>query len=123
MASRICISELNYGYGNVNGYGNTLTLYDVRIKKDDFWCNLEYIYKRTPLHKLYGWIMHCITNKYTQSYQNKVDVSAVSIYQEIHHEITIIFIKMSFNKMPFIKIPYIKESASKIIYNIRLYLF
>lgn len=114
MESRMCNLELNYGNRNGNGNvnRNMLTLYDVRIKKDDLWCNLEYIYKSTPL-KLYNWLMRSIRD--IQSCHTSVNVSSIAIYQEIHHETTIIFIKMAFNKIPFNKIPY---NASNYIKNL-----
>lgn len=97
MASRMYNLELNYGNGNANANGNTLILYDVRIKKDKSWCNLEYIYKHTPLQRLYNWLM--CSARDSHSCQSTVNISSISMYQEIHHKITIIFIKMSFIKM------------------------
>ena len=113
MASRICNLELNYGNGNGNVNNSILTLRDVRLKKDYSWCNLEYIYKSTRLRKLFNWLMR--TDRYSQTYLAAVNISSIAIYQEIHHEITIIFIKMSFNKMPFNKMPY---NASNYIKNL-----
>ncbi len=95
MQSRICNSELNYRNKRV------LELNDIRIKKTDSICDVEYAYKINGLHSLFDWLMR--KSKYNQSASKTVDISSIDIYQEIHKDITIIFCKMSINASNYIK--------------------
>ena len=99
MPTKICNSNFNYRNKSV------IKLYDVKFKKDESWCNLEYKYQSTPLRKLFDWLMRTNSHSNNQSSIDvkTVDVSSIAMYQEIHKGITIIFIKMSYNANNYIK--------------------
>lgn len=100
MPSKICNSELNYRNKSV------LTLRDIRIKKDDFWCDVLYANQNNPISILFNWLLGSFASRHNQSSIKKdtnIDISSIALYQEIHKEITIIFIKMSFQATNYIK--------------------
>lgn len=83
---------------------NVITLCNVKLNKKSR-CNLEYIYQRKPLRKLFNWILCRLTSRYNQSCTDLkiVNIFSRNFYQEMHNTITIILIKISYNANNYIK--------------------